>query len=135
MQAELTDFHGAFNDHWMPYADTCMLEHIDYDDVIRLESFQHDLQPIVEYTGMTIEDVLSPSVTVNVNRVKNARTKVHQTFVEPAKLQAFSNISSANIIRLNKQHRTDFELFGYEFDEKHFVASCKIQTESGSFCC
>ena len=82
--------HGAFNDHWMPYADACMLRHIDYDDVIRVESFQHDIQPVLDYTGMTLEDILSPTVTTHSLRLKNTRTKTNQTKVANTKLQVLN---------------------------------------------
>ena len=126
---------GAHNTHWKPYGGNCLLEQIAYDNVIRLETFQHDVKPILNYAGLTVEDILTERITTNNKRAKNAHKVKNQISFVPKRLNEFSTVPIKNIMKLKEMYRNYFQLFGYEFDAASLEASCVIQTESGDYCC
>ena len=112
-----------------------MLEEVEYDDVIRLETFQHDMKPLVHYAGLTLADILRENITTNSNRVENVHEIQKQTFVVPKLLKEFSKNSAEVIDNLKAMYVNYFKLFGYAFDTASLQASCAIRTESGDYCC
>ena len=120
------------NGHWDPYADACHFDSVDYDDVIRLESFRHDFEPVATgYLGLDWSVVRK--ATLNAKRV-NVSVDT-QTTVKPRRLPILGEISKNEVRQLKEMYRHDFDLLGYEFDVESLTTSCKIVTSDGSVCC
>ena len=127
---------GGFSDaHWNPYADgRCHFGDVDYDDVIRLESFRHDFEPLAaKYLGLNWTLVLNASH--NVKRNKLAMLPTTSTAVTPRHLPIFKQISRSERIQLKQMYRLDLDWLGYDFDVDSLTTSCLITTSDGSVCC
>ena len=123
---------GHNNFHWDPHADTCRFDKVDYDDVIRMESFRHDLEPMVnDYLKLNWSHVVDTSY--NVKRM-NASAAVPRT-VTSRRLSIFEQIPKNEVLQLKDMYRDDFELLGYDFDVDSLTMSCKIETSDGRICC
>ena len=92
---------GGFSDaHWNPYADgRCRFGDVDYDDVIRLESFRHDFEPVATgYLGLDWNMVRKSSL--NVKRVDVSVDT--QTTVTPRRLPILGEISKNEVRQLEE---------------------------------
>ena len=124
---------GHNNEHWHPLADGCRFDQVDYDDVIRLESFRHDLEPMVTgYLALNWSSVLQ--VSHNMKRQKSSGDDVAMS-VKPKHLSLFSEISKNELMQLKDYYRNDLELLGYDFDVNTLTTSCKIVSSGGRICC
>ena len=111
----------------------CHFDVVDYDDVIRMESFRHDLEPMVTgYLSLNWSSVLQ--VTHNVKRLNSSAYDV-ATSVKPKHLSLFSEISKNELMQLKDFYRNDLELLGYDFDVNTLTTICKIVTGDGKVCC
>ena len=123
---------GFTNTHWQPQASAIRFQDINYDDVIRMESFRHDLEPIVTgYLGLEWSTV--SDATRNVKRT-NLSTPT-DTVVKPRRLPILGEISKTEVRQLKEMYRSDFDLLGYDFDVDSLTTSCKIVTSDGKVCC
>ena len=123
---------GFTNTHWQPQAPAICFQDINYDDVIRMESFRHDLEPIVTgYLGLEWSTV--SDATRNVKRT-NLSTPT-DTVVKPRRLPILGEISKTEVRQLKEMYRSDFDLLGYDFDVDSLTTSCKIVTSDGKVCC
>ena len=124
---------GHDDEHWHPLADRCRLDVVDYDDIIRMESFRHDLELMMTgYLAMNWSSVLQ--TTHNVKRQNSSADDV-ATSVNPKHLSLFSEISSNELMQLKDFYRNDLELLGYDFDVNTLTTSCKIVSSDGRICC
>ena len=123
---------GFSNNHWNPHASMCHFDQVDYDDVIRMESFRHDLEPMVTgYLGLNWSKVLEGS-----SNMKRANTDVDVSrTVTSRRLSIFEQIPKNEVLQLKDMYRDDFELLGYDFDVDSLTMSCKIETSDGRICC
>ena len=120
------------DDHWDSYADACHFDSVDYDDVIRLESFRHDFEPIVKgHLDLDWSTVRQSSL--NVKRVDVSVDT--QTTVKPRRLPILGEISKNEVTQLKEMYRHDFDVLGYDFDVESLTTSCRIVTSDGSVCC
>ena len=123
---------GFSNNHWNPHAYMCHFDKVDYDDVIRMESFRHDLQPMVTgYLGLNWSQVLETSS--NIKR-KQADVNVSRT-VTSRRLSIFEQIPKNEVLQLKDLYSNDFEVLGYDFDVDSLTMSCRIETSDGRICC
>ena len=123
---------GFSNNHWNPHASMCHFDQVDYDDVIRMESFRHDLEPMVTgYLGLNWSHVQEGSS--NMKRA-NTDDNVSRT-VTSRRLSIFEQIPRNELLQLKDFFRNDFEILGYDFDVDSLTMSCKIETSDGRICC
>ena len=124
---------GHRNGHWDPYAFDCHYESIDYDDVMRLETYRHDFEPLLNiYLAVDWDSVVGESK--NVYR-SNSSGSHQQKLVSPRHLSILKQISREERLALKEMYRYDLLLFGYDFDVDTLMASCRIETEDGHVCC
>ena len=123
---------GLTNEHWIPQAVRCDFEKAQYNDVIRIESFRHDLEPLViDYLKSNWSVVLAETSYV----LRGNKTEPLQISVRPRYLPIFQEIPKAELLQLKDIYRDDFRLFGYDFDVDTLMASCSIRTADGRVCC
>ena len=123
---------GVANEHWTRQTVRCDFEAAQYDDVIRIESFKHDFEPLVtDYLKSNWSVVFT--TTGNVRR--SNKTALLQTSVTPRYLPIFQEVPRAELLQLKDFYRDDFRLFGYDFDVDTLMASCSIRTVDGRVCC
>ena len=127
--------YGFHNAHWSPYAHRCQLDTVDYDDVIRLETFHHDMKPIVEFAHAR----LSSLVIVSGRQHRRNSTKQgdlkDEALVAPKHLDDYSELQKSDLFGLKGKFVNDLRLFGYDFDVDTLVASCSMTDERGVTCC
>ena len=123
---------GVANEHWTRQTVRCDFEAAQYDDVIRIESFKHDFEPLVtDYLKSNWSVVFT--TTGNVRR--SNKTALLQTSITPRYLPIFQEVPRAELLQLKDFYRDDFRLFGYDFDVDTLMASCSIRTADGRVCC
>ena len=127
---------GFREPHFQPFARDCGFSHVDYDDVIRIESYRHDFEPVVRYTGSNMSVVLRVSAGHFRRNSTKAQDKiVDQTTVEPAHLADYTDVSARTLEKLKTMYKLDLELFGYDFDTATRTAICKLTDDNGNTCC
>ena len=127
---------GFSNLHFNSFARRCSFSDIDYDDVIRIESYRHDFEPVVRYTGSNMSVVLRVSAGHFRRNSTKAQDKiVDQTTVEPAHLADYTDVSARTLEKLKTMYKLDLELFGYDFDTATRTAICKLTDDNGNTCC
>ena len=126
---------GFKEHHFTPYARRCMFSEIDYDDVIRIETYRHDVEPLLTYTQSNISALLDASKP-HYRRITRAQNSfLNQTSVLPEVLTDFANISPASLNKLKRWYRYNLEFFGYDFDVETRTAMCKLTDAEGNVCC
>ena len=127
--------NGTNNKHWDPFAARCNFQFVDYDDVIRIETFRHDVKALLEYTNSNFSVLLRTSKHHYRRESTKASDVVDEPLVRPKYLQEFSDVSTNDLIELKKFYKNDLRLFGYEFDGNTLVASCSMTDERSVTCC
>ena len=126
---------GLRDDHWAPYARKCQFEKINYDDVIRIESFRHDIKPILEFAHSNLTVVSKVSNFHYRRNSTKASDTIEQTVVKPKYMPEYHQIAVEDLVELKQIYMNDLRLFGYEFDVTTLVASCSMTDERGQTCC
>ena len=124
--------YGLRNGHWNPYSRLCHFTGVDYDDVIRVETFRHDIQLFLEQIGLNVSDLVSHHVRRESSKVNDLR---QDSTVKPKYLNDYSEIPTDDLIRLKQIYADDLRLFGYDFDVNTLVASCSMTDKRGVTCC
>ena len=127
--------NGTNNKHWDPFAARCNFAFVDYDDVIRIETFRHDVKALLEYTNSNFSVLLKTSKYHFRRESTKKADAVNEPIVKPKSLQEFSNVPRNDLIKLKNLYKNDLRLFGYEFDVDTLVASCSMTDERGVTCC
>ena len=124
--------YGLRNVHWDSYSRRCNFAGVDYDDVIRVETFQRDIQLFLEYLDMNVSDLSSH----NVNRERSKANDLSKvsSMVKPKYLIDYREIPTNDLIRLKQFYANDLRLFGYDFNVDTLVASCSMTDERGVMC-
>ena len=124
VKAVLSDFRA---EHWNPYALKCHFNAIKYDDVIRMETFRHDIEPfLTNYLGVDWKNVVE--LTANARRSQNSA-------ITSRYLPIFKQISRQDRLALKEMYRDDLQLLGYDFDVDTLMTSCRFETVDGHVCC
>ena len=118
--------------HWNPFNNVCHFDQIDYDDVIRIETFQHDMEPVLVNYFKSNWSIVTHSLG-NVNRKKTVETPTQH--VTPRYLAIFEQIPKQDLIALKDMYRLNMLLYGYDFDVDTLTTRCMIRTEDGHVCC
>ena len=128
---------GVEDKHWNPYSThACDFSTLHFDDVIRIETFRHDMQPLLDYAHSSMDDVANVS-EYNYRR-KSTRANdviVDDPTVEPKFLNDYRDVAKEDLRQLKNLYRDDLRLFGYDFDVDTLVASCSMTNERGETCC
>jgi hypothetical protein len=119
---------GARNEHWKgPYSAQCQPCAVDYDAIVKLETFSTDLPPILQRLAGR-----SPNMHVN----SFSKASWNEQFVK--NLKQYGNISTHQIQKISDKYQLDLAQFGYEFERKEdrsLDISCRMKSESGDTCC
>ena len=126
---------GLENAHWKSYARRCQFAKINYDDVIRIESFRHDIKPILEFAHSNLSVVSKVSSFHYRRNSTKASDTIEQTVVKPKYMSEYRQIAKEDLVKLKQMYINDLRLFGYEFDVTTLVASCSMTDERGQTCC
>ena len=126
--------HGHRNQHWDPFEDHCNMCHIEYDSVLRLETFSHDIPSVLDVLGLDISTLNSFSKNRKRSNSTVSNKRDTEDVVHTDVLKEFNNFSSSNIQALRRKYRNDLIGLGYEFDSKSKATSCRINTGS-DICC
>ena len=130
-----TVLNGKRDEHWNPYAARCNFPAVDYDDVIRIETFRNDVSALLTYTHSNFSVLLETSKFHFRRESTKAADVLREPLVRPKHLQEFSDVSTNDLIELKSLYKNDLRLFGYEFDVDTLVASCSMTDERGVTCC
>ena len=127
--------NGKKNTHWNSYAARCNFPDVDYDDVIRIETFRHDVSALLAYVHSNFS-VLSETSKFHFRRESTkAADALNEALARSKYLQEFSGVERNDLIQLTNLYKNDLRLFGYEFDVDTLVASCSMTDERGVTCC
>ncbi len=120
-------FSGFRDEHWQLVTSICHPCEIPYDQIIKLEHFNSEIQPVLERfrTGNNNKYNLTLG---NRNNKRTVVDKYAQTNL------AYKDIPQDNIRRLYNIYKSDFRLFGYSWDAG--TAMCSYNnTALGMDCC
>lgn len=123
------------NRHIAPYSTTCQPCSVQYDYILRLESFstfpKNDALPILEKLGYEPDYLKLKQSKQNSNsRLDKQLHPSHYSIMLPQ----FRSVSSTLFKKILERYRLDLKLYGYDFDIKSAVASCSISTENDTCC-
>ena len=121
--------------HWTPYANRCGFPTVDYDDVIRIETFRNDVMPLLDYTQADMSSLFNLSEYHYRRSSTRAGDSVYHARVKPKYLHDYSEIPTDDLMKLRRIYEDDLRLLGYEFDVDTLVASCSMTDERGVTCC
>ena len=85
---------GLKEPHWNPIGRRCSFPTVDYDDVIRIETFRHDIEPVVEYANASMSALFNLSKYHYRRNSTRANDFVDHTAVKPKLLNDYSEVSS-----------------------------------------
>ena len=123
---------GYANEHWVAQTDRCDFKLVQYDDIVRMESFRHDLEPLVtNHLRSNWDLVLQKSKHV----FRGNKSTTIQTTVTSRHLPIFQELTKEERRQLKDFYSNDFKLLGYDFDLDTLIASCRITTAEGKICC
>ena len=131
-----TVLQGMQNEHWYPYSTLfCDFAKFDFDDVIRIESFRHDIKAMLNFAHLNKSHVDRVSNS-NIRRAKTrAYDAVEEAKFEPRYLDGYEDIAKADLVKLKAMYKNDLQLFGYDFEVDTLTASCSMTDEHGQTCC
>ncbi len=123
------NFHNGFQDeHWQSVTSICHPCEIPYDQIIKLEHFNSEIQPVLERFRTGGNNNKYNLTLGNRNNKRPVVDKYSQTNL------AYKDIPQDTIRRLYDLYRNDFRLFGYSWDTGS--ATCSYNsTALGMDCC
>ncbi|XP_077292620.1 carbohydrate sulfotransferase 11-like [Arctopsyche grandis] len=108
----------SFDEHWRPYFQECAPCFVDYDIILKMESFENDMKYLINYLdNENIRQIIQTTQWNNTN--PSGRTDIEIT------KEYFSNISTSLLKDIYNIYEKDFILFDYEPDE-YFTMTKKI---------
>ena len=109
-----------FSDHWMEYWKDCHPCHIRYDSIVRLETMERDV-PLI------LSKLPGPSGKPNVLPETNVKSP-SSPLKKLRDLATFYETIDEDLMRkLLNRYKLDFKLFGYRWDPKLKVGTCKFE--------
>ena len=118
-----------YDRHFDTYAHACKLCDIDYDYVIRYETMATDSKPILKALGFP-EDYFLKADTVHKG------SRAHRQFGSGVSyLKEYLDLNQSQLDKLLQRYQIDMRLFGYKFNEKFGIASCKMEDMLNGTCC
>ena len=120
---------GYVNQHWdAPYSKRCHPCHINYDYIVKLETFDGD-------TNYIINNKLQGR-GVAARKAERLATANAALTSEGRYLSTFGNISGSQMDFLFRRLDPDLQMFGYEFDRTGLRAKCRNpHSDNRSACC
>lgn len=112
------------DDNWLTYLDACHPCSIKYDKVIRLETFEDDIRPILERIDSKI-GIYSP-----VPHYGRFRKGINEQNYDS---RLYESIEMESIKDLMKTYGCDLAVFGYIYDRKKGIR-CAFVNEDGKCC-
>ncbi|XP_033209058.1 carbohydrate sulfotransferase 10-like [Belonocnema kinseyi] len=101
-----------FDEHWVPYYETCMPCDIKYDYILKLESLNEEISFLLLETGL--QDHIDFRVEFNNITSREATTKsVTKKYYKDVPLSLLKKIYSV--------YETDFKLFSYSSEEYYLL--------------
>lgn len=118
------------NLHWAPYYESSRPCYIKYDYILRLETWQRDLE-------IFAKEVLKKSMKEleagreNLGRYRHTRSRALARFSKF--VPEFRSVSKEDMAKLMEKFGRDFEVFGYSWGN-HTTGYCSIPYEGGTCC-
>ena len=118
---------GAEDAHWKgPYSTQCEPCIVDYDAIIKLETFSADVpQVIAKLEGR--------SQQTKANSFSQSHWNDH--FIK--NLKQYGNVTQTQLQTMARKYKLDFAQFGYDYVERNdsIDISCQMKTAKGDICC
>ena len=115
---------GYKDEHWRgPYNDQCMPCIVNYDSIIKLETFSHDVVPLV---SSKLEGRSS-------NTMVNSFSKASWDKNFHKYLPSYVNVTNRQLERIVDKYKLDFHQFGYRYDFKNGKMDLSCNSTQG--CC
>ena len=116
--------------HWRgPYDDKCHPCSIHFDAIVRIETFNQDVAPIIKDQ---LEGI-SADAKANVGRIPESGSSTLYRL-----LSEYQNVTTLQLELILQRYSKDFEQFGYYFsqsDDGSVQTGCSLSTEDGDKCC
>lgn len=118
-------YHG--DAHFSPYVSFCNPCLIDFDVIIRQETFVSDVEHLL---------TLPPFQKISINQIpkRNSIRADNMSFVKNLS-RYFSNIKTDKLKMIKEEYSAENILYGYDFDLKTLHGSCAIETKNDDVCC
>ena len=120
---------GYKNEHWRgPYDNQCQPCSINFDRIVRLETFENDAWDIV------MHQLKGRGIKTRRNKFSSSK----QGHFEFGKiLSEYVNVSDVQLDAIVTKYNTDFQQFGYNFTRMNGIVNtnCIIQTSEQDVCC
>ena len=100
------------NLHWMPYHETTKPCDVRYDYIIKLETFNEDLKPILPLLSSEEKPVSYFESILRQPINKNYKENFTNCYIPKEVLE----LTYGQRLALKKRYQRDFTLFGYDFD-------------------
>ena len=120
---------GARNTHWSgPYSNQCQPYHIDYDAIVKLETFSSDVPPIIQQLAGRMG---------NSKTNQNSYSTSHWDDQYVKNLDQYRNITDTQLLKLVQKYSLDFAQFGYDYARHNssLDISCHMNSTAGDICC
>ncbi len=122
----LHDTHAG-DQHWSTYVKDCSPCTVDWDAILRTETNSEDAHIILDRL---------PGYTKGIPFIHSHAKNSGYLFQADKDLsEFFSRVSPEAMDYIWQRYGMDMRLFGYEWDEKKFIAKCRIPTDKGDYCC
>ncbi len=122
----LHDTHKG-DQHWSQYHKVCSPCSVEWDAILRTETNSEDANIILDRL---------PTYKKGIPFIHSHAKNSGYLFQADKDLsEFFSSVSPEAMDYIWKQYGADMRLFGYEWDEKNFIAKCRIKTDKGDYCC
>ena len=120
-----------YDPHWRPFSLLCSPCSIDYDVIIRTETFDSDVTAFfLPLLHLNNDDVVEATRNVNPRRFE----RLQQTTDFVSVLEQLTRVGRTRINQLQSHYALDEVLFGYSFDKSCGRAQCGIETHH-DVCC
>ena len=118
--------HSHNNEHWRTYDESCQTCDVHYDYVIKLETFNHDLETFGRgVLNIPLEKIFHGKL--NTGHYSGAKAQIANTSTVIEEHKQLTDKEWKVLFESRYGH--DMRTFGYGFDRKTSVASC------GTDCC
>ena len=114
------------NLHWIEILHLCDPCNIDFDYIMRIETFKRD-------SGILMKKLYpkaGPIPGINVEKIVN--NKYGPNWVEPKTLDIFAQLPEETLRKIYQKYALDLEFFGYSFDSKTYRTDCRLNDKN---CC
>lgn len=118
---EFVDFALHYDDkHWRSFQYFCNPCHVNFDYILRLETFERD-------SKILMKDIFPEAGPVpHANPTQND-TNTFQGIVKPKVLEMLAQLSKETLDKLYEKYAFDLEFYGYSFNRETLEAACGFE--------